>query len=138
MTSDEGIAKIKELITTNVDTSKYKIYEVEWNEDGHDRKLENILTQIDVYYIDAENNDYNLSVPAHGRKVHDRRSEEKRPSDLFLRMLDAAQPRRYQLRIPREDYRRGRFDRAVRRERAASLSEVGRDVPFPQLAGHAA
>ena len=77
MTSDEGIAKIKELITTNVDTSKYKIYEVEWNEDGHDRKLENILTQIDVYYIDAENNDYNLSAPAHGRKVHDRRSEEK-------------------------------------------------------------
>ena len=38
MTSDEGIAKIKELITTNVDTSKYKIYEVEWNEDGQDRK----------------------------------------------------------------------------------------------------
>ena len=68
MTSDEGIAKIKELITTNVDTSKYKIYEVEWNEDGHDRKLENILTQIDVYYIDAENNDYNLSFLLTGGK----------------------------------------------------------------------
>lgn len=61
MTSDEGIAKIKELIMTNVDTSKCKIYEVEWSEDGYDRKLENILTQIDVYYIDAGNNDYNLS-----------------------------------------------------------------------------
>lgn len=138
MTSDEGIAKIKELITTNVDTSKYKIYEVEWNEDGHDRKLENILTQIDVYYIDAENNDYNLSFLLTGGKFTTDGPKKKRPSDLFLRMLDAAQPRRYQLRIPREDYRRGRFDRAVRRERAASLSEVGRDVPFPQLAGHAA
>lgn len=61
MTSDEGIAKIKELITTNVDTSKCKIYEVEWSEDGHDRKLENILMQIDVYYIDAGSHDYNLS-----------------------------------------------------------------------------
>lgn len=61
MTSDEGIAKIKELITTNVDTSKCKIYEVEWREDNRDRQLENILTYIDVYYIDADNNNYHLA-----------------------------------------------------------------------------
>ena len=57
----EGIAKIKELVSANVDTSKYKIYELEWSEDNHDRKLENILTQISVYYNDADNNDYRLS-----------------------------------------------------------------------------
>ena len=61
MASEEGIAKIKELVSANVDTSKYKIYELEWSEDNHDRKLENILTQISVYYIDADNNDYRLS-----------------------------------------------------------------------------
>lgn len=61
MASEEGIAKIKELVSANVDTSKYKIYELEWSEDNHDRKLENILTQIAVYYIDADNNGYRLS-----------------------------------------------------------------------------
>lgn len=61
MVSGEGIAKIRELVAANVDTSKYKIYEVEWREDNRDRKLENILTYIDVYYIDADNNNYHLS-----------------------------------------------------------------------------
>lgn len=61
MASGEGIAKIKELVAANVDTSKYKIYEVEWREDNRDRQLENILTYIDVYYIDADNNNYHLS-----------------------------------------------------------------------------
>ena len=61
MASDEGLSKIKELVTEHVDTSKYKIYEVEWREDNRDRQLENILTYIDVYYIDADNNNYHLA-----------------------------------------------------------------------------
>ena len=61
MASDEGLSKIRELVAEHVDTSKYKIYELEWSEDNHDRQLENILTYIDVYYIDADNNDYHLS-----------------------------------------------------------------------------
>ena len=60
MASEEGLAKIKELVTANVDTTKYKIYEVEWYGDNLDRKLENILTHIDVYYIDADNNGRHL------------------------------------------------------------------------------
>ena len=61
MASDEGLSKIKELVTEHVDTSKYKIYTVEWREDNGDRQLENILTYIDVYYIDADNNNYHLA-----------------------------------------------------------------------------
>lgn len=61
MVSAEGLAKIRELVAEHVDTLKYKIYEVEWREDNRDRKLENILTHIDVYYIDADNNNYHLS-----------------------------------------------------------------------------
>lgn len=61
MASEEGLSKIRELVAEHVDTSKYKIYEVEWREDNRDRQLENILSQIDVYYLDADNNDYYLS-----------------------------------------------------------------------------
>ena len=61
MASAEGLAKIRELVAEYVDTSKYKIYMVEWREDNRDRQLENILTHIDVYYLDADNNDYYLS-----------------------------------------------------------------------------
>ena len=61
MVSDEGLSKIKELVAEHVDTSKYKIYTVEWREDNRDRKLENILTHIDVYYIDAADNNYHLA-----------------------------------------------------------------------------
>lgn len=61
MASDDGITKIKELVAEHVDTSKYKIYTVEWREDNRDRQLENILTYIDVYYIDADNNNYHLA-----------------------------------------------------------------------------
>ena len=61
MASAEGLAKIRELVAEHVDTSKYKIYEVEWREDNRDRQLENILTYIDVYYIDADNNNYHLA-----------------------------------------------------------------------------
>lgn len=61
MASDEGLSKIKELVAEHVDTSKYKIYTVEWREDNGDRQLENILTHIDVYYLDADNNNYHLA-----------------------------------------------------------------------------
>ena len=61
MVSEEGLSKIRELVAEHVDTSKYKIYEVEWREDNRDRQLENILTSIDVYYIDADNNNYHLA-----------------------------------------------------------------------------
>lgn len=61
MVSEEGIAKVKELVSANVDTSKYKIYTVEWREDNRDRQLENILTGIDVYYLDADDHGYHLS-----------------------------------------------------------------------------
>lgn len=68
MASDGGLAKIRELVAENVDTSEYKIYEVEWREDNRDRQLENILTHIDVYYIDADNNNYHLSFQLTGGK----------------------------------------------------------------------
>lgn len=62
MASDEGVAKIKELVKANVDMGKYKIYRIEWMEDGNERKLENVLSQISVDYIDKEDNDYNLTI----------------------------------------------------------------------------
>ena len=68
MASAEGLAKIRELVAEHVDTSKYKIYMVEWREDNRDRQLENILTHIDVYYIDADNNNYHLSFQLTGGK----------------------------------------------------------------------
>lgn len=61
MASDEGLAKIRELVAEHVDTSKYKIYTVEWREDNGARQLENILTYVDVYYIDAADNNYHLA-----------------------------------------------------------------------------
>ena len=81
MASAEGLAKIRELVAANVDTSQYKIYTVEWREDNRDRQLENILTYIDVYYLDADNNDYHLSFQltngkftTDGPELNDRRS----------------------------------------------------------------
>ena len=68
MASEEGLSKIRELVAEHVDTSKYKIYEVEWREDNRDRQLENILTSIDVYYIDADNNNYHLAFQLSGGK----------------------------------------------------------------------
>lgn len=61
MASPEGLDRIKELIRTNVDTSKNKIYQVSWHEDRGDRKLENILTEVEAYYTDTENNDYRIA-----------------------------------------------------------------------------
>lgn len=61
MVSDEGIAKVKEVVKTHVNPDEYKIYQLSWKEDGGDRKLDIILSQIDVRYIDKEGNNYDLS-----------------------------------------------------------------------------
>ena len=63
MASDEGIAKIKELVKNNVDINEYKVYRIEWVEDRDERKLENILSRISVDYIDKEDNDYTYGIP---------------------------------------------------------------------------
>lgn len=62
MASDEGVAKIKELIKAHVDINECKIYRIEWKKDWKERKLENVLSQISVDYIDKEDNDYNLTI----------------------------------------------------------------------------
>lgn len=81
MASDEGLSKIKELVAEHVDTSKYKIYTVEWREDNRDRQLENILTYIDVYYLDADNNDYYLSFQlTNGKFTTDGPKQDDRPN----------------------------------------------------------
>lgn len=62
MASEEGIAKIKELIAANVKLDECKIYRLEWKEDDNDRKLENILTQININYIDKSNDEYVINI----------------------------------------------------------------------------
>lgn len=62
MASEESIAAVRTLVATHVDTSQYRIYQVEWLEDRRERKLENILSCIEVYYTDRENSDYNLTI----------------------------------------------------------------------------
>ena len=61
MASDEGVAKVKELVKKHVDINECKIYRIEWKEDWKERKLENVLSQISVDYIDKKDNDYNLT-----------------------------------------------------------------------------
>lgn len=81
MASAEGLAKIRELVAEHVDTTKYKIYMVEWREDNRDRQLENILTHIDVYYLDADNNDYYLSFQlTNGKFTTDGPEKDDRPN----------------------------------------------------------
>ena len=81
MASDEGLSKIRELVAEHVDTLKYKIYTVEWREDNRDRQLENILTHIDVYYIDADNNNYHLSFQlTDGKFTTDGPEKDDRPN----------------------------------------------------------
>lgn len=63
MGSEESISKIKELVKTNVDMNENKIYELQWEEDNGEHKLENMLSSITVGYIDKENNDYKLIIP---------------------------------------------------------------------------
>lgn len=62
MGSAEAIAKIKEVVKANVDPTVYKIYRLEWKEDSGKGKLNNVLSRIDVNYIDKENNDYDLTI----------------------------------------------------------------------------
>ena len=62
MASEEGIAQMKEAIRAHVDTDVNKIYRLEWKEDGEKHKLENVLSVISVDYIDAESNDYSLTI----------------------------------------------------------------------------
>jgi hypothetical protein len=62
MASDESIAKIKELVKTYVDTEAYKVYRIEWKEDGGNRQLENVLTEIDVDYLDKDDYRYELTI----------------------------------------------------------------------------
>ena len=62
MASDEGVAKVKELVKKHVDINECKIYRIEWKEDRQERKLENVLSQISVDYIDKKDNDYNLTI----------------------------------------------------------------------------
>ena len=81
MASDEGLSNIRELVAEHVDTLKYKIYTVEWREDNRDRQLENILTHIDVYYIDADNNNYHLSFQlTDGKFTTDGPEKDDRPN----------------------------------------------------------
>lgn len=75
MASPEGLDRIKELIRANVDTSKNKIYQVSWHEDRGDRKLENILTEVEAYYTDTKQR-LPDRVHAHRRSVRDRRAQK--------------------------------------------------------------
>lgn len=62
MNSEDSIMKIKELVKANVNIDENKIYELEWEEDNGDNKLENILSSITVYYIDKDNNGYHIII----------------------------------------------------------------------------
>ncbi|GAA6242728.1 hypothetical protein F030043B2_17700 [Bacteroides fragilis] len=62
MASEEGISKVKELVRTHVDTGTNKIYRLVWAEDGDERKLDNILTTVEIDYLDPESNDYSLTI----------------------------------------------------------------------------
>lgn len=58
MLSDEGIDKIKEVIKENLNLEEYKIYRLTWKEDDGKRKLDNVLSTINVLYLDKEDNRY--------------------------------------------------------------------------------
>lgn len=62
MASDESIAKIMEVVKANVNTAEYKIYRIEWTEDEDNRKLENVLTKIDVDYLGKDDYEYELTI----------------------------------------------------------------------------
>lgn len=136
MASAEGLAKIRELVAANVDTSQYKIYTVEWREDNRDRQLENILTYIDVYYLDADNNDYHLSFQltngkftTDGPELNDRRSYSyacTTPLDIAAIDFDYLQKSA-----------NGQTLWLCPTRRQTPDPEVGRDVPFPDVAGGA-
>lgn len=62
MASEEGIDKIKELITTNIDLNEYKVFDIQWKEDYRERKLDNILSSIYIRYLDKKGNEYHMQI----------------------------------------------------------------------------
>lgn len=99
MGSDEGMEKIKELVKANINTEECKIYSLEWSENSGNRKLENVLSKIEVKYIDKENNDYDLKFkytdgkflpeePKKGKSIY---HSYKYTTSLDLNLLNAVQ-----------------------------------------------
>lgn len=66
MGSVDAVAKVKEVIKANVDSSLYKIYRLEWSEGGRNEKLNNVLRKIEVYYMDKEGDDYDMIIELDG------------------------------------------------------------------------
>lgn len=62
MDSAEGIAKVKELIKANVDTEKYKIFKISWEENQREQKLENILSNVSAAYLDSNDDRYWINI----------------------------------------------------------------------------
>ncbi len=82
MASEEGINKVKELVRAHVNPDENKIYRLQWKEDRDERKLDNILTHIDVDYIDKNDKDYSLSINLKDEEfVPD--EPRKSPRDLY-------------------------------------------------------
>lgn len=66
MGSVDAVAKVKEVVKANVDSSLYKIYRLEWSEGGGNEKLNNVLSKIEVYYMDKEGDDYDMVMELDG------------------------------------------------------------------------
>ena len=62
MASDEGVAKIKELMKAHVDINECKILPHRMERRLERTQIGNVLSQISVDYIDKEDNDYNLTI----------------------------------------------------------------------------
>lgn len=58
MSSDEAVAKVKELVQAQVNLDENKIYHLEWSENGQERKLENELSQIYYCYVNKDGRSY--------------------------------------------------------------------------------
>lgn len=65
MASEEAVTQVKELVKKYT-PAEAKVYRVEMNEDRGDRKLENVLSQIMVFYITPDNSDYVLTINKDG------------------------------------------------------------------------
>lgn len=76
MASQEAVAKVKELVKSQVPADA-KVYRVEWREDRGDRKLENVLSEVSVFYITPDNNDYLLVLNRDGDFKADGPSESR-------------------------------------------------------------
>lgn len=62
MGSVEAVDKVKEVVKANVDTNVYKIYQLKWKEGSGDSKLNNVLSQIEIQYMDKEGDYYDLTI----------------------------------------------------------------------------